>query len=132
MPYTKIWVHTIWTTKNRKKIITKNLKSVLCTHIRENAKTKDIFLDFINCTEDHVHAIISMSIDQNISQLMKLIKGESSYWVNKNNLISGHFEWQDEYIAFSVSHSMINVVRNYIKNQEKHHSKRVLKRSLMK
>ena len=31
------------------------------------------------------------------------------------------WKWQDEYFAVSVSESLIDKVRNYIKNQEKHH-----------
>jgi REP element-mobilizing transposase RayT len=54
---------------------------------------------------------------------MQLIKGESSYWINKNNLIQQKFEWQDEYFAVSVSESGITSVRNYIINQEEHHRK---------
>ena len=65
-----------------------------------------------------------MGSDQTISKVAQLLKGESSNWVNKNNLIPGHFEWQDEYIAVSVSESMINKVRDYIKNQEEHHRKK--------
>jgi len=50
-----------------------------------------------------------------------LIKGESSFWVNKNKLIPGKFEWQDDYMAYSVSDSIVKRVRNYIANQEEHH-----------
>ena len=53
-----------------------------------------------------------------------LLKGESSYWINKNKLIRQKFEWQDEYFAVSVSESAVNHVRDYIKNQEEHHKKR--------
>lgn len=55
---------------------------------------------------------------------MQLIKGESSFWINKNELTKSKFEWQDEYFAVSVSESIIDKVRNYIKNQESHHSKK--------
>ena len=54
---------------------------------------------------------------------MQLIKGESSFWINENKLCAQHFQWQDEYYAVSVSESMIDKVRNYIRNQEEHHSK---------
>jgi REP element-mobilizing transposase RayT len=50
-----------------------------------------------------------------------LIKGESSLWINRNNLLKTKFEWQEEYIALSVSESIVNKVRDYIKNQEEHH-----------
>ena len=124
MPYIKIWIHIIWTTKNRERIITNQIKSKLLKHIRENAKTKNIYIDLINCEPEHVHATISLSSDQTISKVMQLIKGESSNWINKNKLVQGHFEWQDEYIAVSVSESMINKIRDYIKNQEKHHRRK--------
>jgi len=52
---------------------------------------------------------------------MQLIKGESSYWINKNQLSAGKFEWADEYFAVSISDSQVNRVRKYIKNQETHH-----------
>ena len=52
---------------------------------------------------------------------MQLIKGESSFWINKNNLCAGKFEWQDEYFAVLVSESMVDKVRNCNKNQEEHH-----------
>jgi putative transposase len=53
-----------------------------------------------------------------------LLKGESSYWINKNKLIRQKFEWQDEYFAVSVSESAVNRVRENIKNQEEHHRKK--------
>ena len=59
-----------------------------------------------------------------VSKLTMLIKGESSHWINKNKLVKGKFQWQDEYIALSVSESIIPKVRDYIKNQEEHHRKK--------
>jgi len=121
MPYVRMWIHLIWSTKNREKIVSKKLKPLLLNHIRDNAKEKKIFLDQINCVEDHCHAMISLGASQTISKVALLIKGESSHWVNKEKLIPGKFEWQDEYIAVSVSESQVEKVKNYIKNQEKHH-----------
>jgi REP element-mobilizing transposase RayT len=121
MPYIRIWVHLIWSTKNRERLITPKLKPLLVKHIIDNAKTKKIYLSQINCVADHCHALISLGASQSISKAAFLIKGESSHWVNENNLVSGHFEWQDEYIAVSVSESQIENVKAYIKNQEEHH-----------
>jgi putative transposase len=53
---------------------------------------------------------------------MQLIKGESSFWINKNGLCRGKFEWQDEYFAVGVCESVLENARKYIANQEKHHS----------
>ncbi len=54
---------------------------------------------------------------------MQLIKGESSFWINKKNLCNQGFEWQDQYFAVSVSESVVDKVRAYIMNQEDHHKK---------
>ncbi len=121
MPFTKVWIHVIWLTKNRNKIITRELKPLLLEHIKENSKKKEIFIDSMNCVSDHIHLLISLGREQTISKVIMLIKGESSNWVNKQKIIYGKFEWQDEYIAISVSESIVSKVREYINNQAEHH-----------
>ena len=123
MPYTKVMIHFIWSTKNRQPIISTSLKPLLLDHIRANSKLKNIFIDTLNCVEDHIHLLISLGTEQTISKVAMLIKGESSFWVNKQKLLNQKFEWQDEYIALSVSESGVDKVRQYILNQEEHHKK---------
>jgi REP element-mobilizing transposase RayT len=123
MPLVKVWIHLIWSTKNRDKLISTDLKQKLLSHIKENAKAKDIYVDCVNCVSDHIHLLFSLKSEQSISKIAMLIKGESSFWVNKNNLSRFKFEWQDEFIAVSVSESAIPRVRDYIKNQDEHHRK---------
>jgi len=122
--YVKIWIHLIFSTKNRDPLISDSFEMKLFMHMKENAKTKDIYIDFINRTNNHVHILLSMKPEQNISKIAQLIKGESSFWINKNKLSKYKFEWQDEYIALSVSESNILRIREYIKNQKEHHRKR--------
>lgn len=124
MPYTKVLIHYIWATKNRERLISKELKPLLLQHIKENSIKKGIFIDSINCVQDHIHLLVSLGTEQTISKIAMLIKGESSFWVNKQQLIKNKFEWQDEYIALSVSYSAIDKVRTYISNQEEHHQKK--------
>jgi putative transposase len=121
MPFVKLWIHLIWSTKNRTKIISRDLKPLLLDHIRSNAKEKSIFLNSVNCVEDHIHLLVSLSTDQTVAKVVQLIKGESSHWVNAQNLLKFKFEWQDEYIALTVSDSVVEKVREYIRNQEEHH-----------
>lgn len=68
-----------------------------------------------------------MKGEQSISKIAFLLKGESSYWVNDYKLSRTKFEWQDEYIAVSVSESLVPKVRDYIRNQEEHHRKKSFK-----
>ena len=117
--FIKIWVHFIWSTKNRKNLITQDLKYKLYDHIRENSQKKDIYIDHINGIEDHVHLLISLKGEQSASEVAFLLKGESSHWVNKHKLSKVKFEWQDEFIAVSVSESIIPDVRRYIRTSGK-------------
>ena len=124
MPYIRIWVHCVWGTKNRVPFLTNNNTRRILDHIKENAKEKSIYIDFINGCREHVHCIISLNQNQMISKVMQLIKGESSCWVNKNKVAADKFEWADEYFSVSISQSQLNKVREYIKNQQEHHLKK--------
>ena len=125
MPFIKIYIHLVFSTLDRKPFLnSKDLRVKVWKHIKENATAKGIFVDMINGYSDHCHCLISLSSNQSIEKIVQLIKGESSFWINKNNLTPEKFHWQDEYFAVSVSESRIDQVRNYIINQEKHHLKK--------
>lgn len=125
MSFIKIYIHFVFSTKNRKPFLnTFDLRIKVWKHIKEYATEKGIFLDMINGYSDHCHCLISLGSDQNIEKIVQLLKGESSYWINKNKLTKEKFSWQDKYFAVSVSELVVDSVRNYIKNQEKHHQKK--------
>ena len=124
MSYVRIWLHCVWGTKRRIPFLTGDNKKIIIEHIKEYARDKNIYIDFINGHKDHLHSTISLSPEQNISKIMQLIKGESSYWINNRKLIKEKFEWADEYYAVSVSESQMPKVRKYIENQEIHHRKK--------
>jgi putative transposase len=126
MSWARIWVHLVFTTKNRKQILRENIRQELFSHIKQNATTKEIYMDCISGFSDHCHCLISLGKDQNISKIAQLIKGESSFWINKKKIFNYHFSWQDDYWAMSVSESGVDKVREYILNQEQHHKKKTL------
>jgi putative transposase len=124
MSFVKIWVHLVFSTKNREPLLKKEFRYEIYKHIQENCLDKGIFLQTINGYSDHIHCLISLGKDQNIAKISQLIKGESSFWINQQNLIPGKFSWQDDYFAVSVSESQLPTVVNYITNQEAHHAKK--------
>ena len=124
MAYVKNSLHCVWGTKNKIRHFTDKNKTRILDHMRENAKIKGIYIDFINAHREHVHCIISLPADQALSKTIQLIKGEASYWINKNLITQGKFEWADEYYAASISDSHLDNVREYIKNQKIHHTKK--------
>lgn len=123
MSYTTIWLHCVWCTKNREHIISRSFRPVLLTHFRDMANEKGIMLDYVNLHKDHVHALINLGRKQTIADVMQQLKGESSHWINQQNIMPNKFYWQDDYYAVSVSQSQLGRVRKYIKNQDEHHRK---------
>ena len=122
MSWVRIWVHLVFSTKDRIPFLNSNdIRRKIFEHIIQNAKEKDIWLDSINGYTDHVHCLLSLNKDQSISKVSQLLKGESSNWINKNKIVSSKFLWQDDYWAVSVSEGHIESVRNYIKQQDEHH-----------
>lgn len=124
MPYLKVWLHLVWSTKNRYPFLTTDIRQKVFNHIIENARKKEIYLDCINGYTDHVHCLVSLSTDQTISKVLQLIKGESSFWINQQKICASKFEWQEEYFAVSVSYSQLRRVRKYIHEQEDHHHRK--------
>jgi len=121
MPYVKNWLHCVWGTKNRTHLLSGSTKLIVIDHIRSNAKTKGIYISFLNGYTEHLHCLLSLNHDQSLSKVMQLIKGESSHWINKNSITKNKFEWADEYFGVSISESHLPRVREYIMNQEHHH-----------
>ena len=73
--------------------------------------------NFVNI--DHVHALIDLPTNLSIEEVLHLLKGASSNWLNKK--VKYKFSWGKGYAAFSVSESNLGKVVKYIQNQEEHH-----------
>ena len=124
MSYVRVYIHYVFSTKNRAPYLSsKTTRFKLHKHIKDNAKEKSIWLDCVNGYQDHLHCMVSLGTTQTIANVAQLIKGESSFWINKNKLTTGKFSWQDDYWAVGVSESHMKEVRNYIHNQEERHKR---------
>lgn len=78
MSKVNIWVHIVWITRLRKPFLRNSFKWKLYKHIRTNADEKNIHIDFINGTEDHIHCLIKLKSTQSLSRVVQQLKGESS------------------------------------------------------
>jgi REP element-mobilizing transposase RayT len=121
MSYLRIWVHCVWTTNQRIPYLRDEIRNKVILHILNNAKIKGIYIDHINGYHEHLHALISLGGKQNISEIMQKIKGESSFWINKNKLTSLKFKWQDDFYSVSIGMPQLDNLRKYIRNQDQHH-----------
>nr|WP_295934952.1 IS200/IS605 family transposase [uncultured Dyadobacter sp.] len=121
MSWTRLWIHVVFSTKYRAPVLRDEIRMKVFMHIKEYAESKGIQVDVVNGHLDHAHCLICLGREQTIADVMKIVKGESSYWINKNKLTKMRFVWQDDYWAVSVSERHVSRVRNYILRQEEHH-----------
>ena len=121
--HTKIWLHLIWTPKNREHIFTKEMGKIIYQLLLDKSKEINVQIENLNIQPDHIHTLIDLPTDICLSDYMQKIKGASSRYINKNGIFRTHFSWQRGYGGYSVSSSQLEIVKNYIKNQTEHHRK---------
>ena len=118
-----ILIHVVYSTKQRIKLLHKDWRDELHAIMGGIAKEHKSVLLRSGGVEDHVHLLLKTHPSFAISDTVKLIKGNSSRWINKNGKISARFEWQRGYGVFSVRESISDIVKRYIGNQETHHQR---------
>jgi REP element-mobilizing transposase RayT len=119
--YSKIWVHLIWSTHKREKILSKDNREQLSDFLYKYAEEKEIHMKISFVNAEHVHALIDLPTNLSIEECTKLLKGSSSHFINQNRLVNTKFRWARGYGAFSVSESNVTKVVQYIKKQDEHH-----------
>lgn len=122
--FNKIWIHAIWSTKERIPFIHFNAEQKIYQLIMEQFLELDCPLKIINGMPDHIHCLFLLNPQKSIADVIKQVKGSSSHFINQNNLIEEKFSWQTGYAAYSVSESVVNNVFQYIKTQKEHHQKK--------
>lgn len=122
--YSRCWLHLIWETLRREPMLDKRAAARASVNLSEYSLEKGIYMKINFFNADHTHALIDLPTNFTIEQVIHLLKGSSSHWINQNRLIKGRFAWGRGYGAFSVSHSDVGRVAKYIANQESHHRKR--------
>ncbi len=125
--YTKIYIHVVFAVEGRQSLIRKERKEELHKYITGIIQSKGQKVIAINSMPDHVHILIGIKPNANLSDLVRDVKANSSKFINGKNWVMGRFSWQEGFGAFSYSHSQLNTVASYIKNQEEHHSRKPFK-----
>ena len=121
MSHTNLKVHAVWATKFRKPLLIKEIRFLICQHIRIHAHSKGIQIHSIDGYHDHVHCLFTLPPELSLSQAIQILKGESAFWINKQNYFSHAFAWAKEYYAVSVSESAVPEIALYIYAQEQKH-----------
>ncbi len=125
--YSQIYLQVIFAVKGRENLISKHWKDEVYKYIAGIIKEKNQKPIIVNGMSDHIHAFIGLRPSMTIADLVRDIKNNSSNFINDNKWLRGKFCWQNGYGVFSYSHSHVESVYNYIKDQEEHHRKKTFR-----
>jgi putative transposase len=131
MSYVSSYHHCIFSTKERRPLITPVLRERLWPFLGGIARQNRMKAIEIGGVADHVHILLSLPATMPIAKAMQLIKGGSSKWVHETFPDQRLFAWQAEYGAFTVSASRVDSVVEYIKGQEAHHQKQTFQEEFL-
>jgi REP element-mobilizing transposase RayT len=118
--FARIHIHIIFSTKERRPMIPKQMQPQLWAYMAGVCRNKGIKAIAINGISNHVHALIHLPPSNALAEAVNFIKSNSSRWMKDHGR---RFAWQDGYGGFSVSESNTAQVIRYIRDQEKHHRK---------
>jgi REP-associated tyrosine transposase len=122
--YTQIYLHVVFAVSGRARVISSARREELQKYISGIVTRKGQKLIAIYCMPDHTHVLLGLKPNIAPSDLVGDIKTGSTNHVNEQKWIGCRFSWQEGYGAFSVSHSHLARVANYIRDQEKHHRRK--------
>ncbi|HJW29519.1 MAG TPA: transposase, partial [Saprospiraceae bacterium] len=105
--YTQIHLQIVTCVKFRQAMIDPKWKSDLHAYITGIVQGNKHKMLIINSMPDHLHMLIGFRPHQALSDLMKVVNGDSSEWINLHGLSPGKFNWQPGYGAFSYTKDLI-------------------------
>ena len=130
--YSQISIHAVFAVKGRQNLITNDWRDMLHGYIAGIINNLDAKSLAVGGWKDHVHIFFGMPVTICVADLIRIVKSNSSKWINEQRFVKGKFQWQSSYGAFSYSRSQRDKVINYIMTQEKHHRKVSFKEEYLK
>jgi putative transposase len=121
--FNKIWIHAIWSTKERFPLIQPPIEKKVYEYMSSQFVESGCPVRIINGMPDHIHSLFLLNPKKPVTEIIKQVKGSTSYWINEQDLIKEKFAWQTGYAAYSVSESVLERVYQYIAGQKQHHQK---------
>ena len=117
----EIFLHSVWATKHREPLVTRDLRAQLYPFIRAEAQRLRCQVLALDGMAYHVHLIVRTPSIVCASQLMKQVKGTSSAFANDFLRRTPYFRWQEGAGTFSLCEPILSRAILYVENQEHHH-----------
>jgi putative transposase len=118
---TDLKLHLVCVTKYRRSVFTAKSLELIKKSFNEVSEKMDFRVLEFNGESDHVHALIEFPPKLSVSQIVNALKGVSSRRYGQAGYTKPHKEalWSPSYFAISVGGAPLEVLKEYITNQEK-------------
>ncbi len=117
----KVYVHIIFSTKNRQNLIDDNIENSLHDYLGGICKGLECNPVKIGGHKEHVHILCLLSRKVAQMNLVEELKKQSSKWIKTKDNVYSNFYWQDGYGIFSINPNQTDIVIEYIEKQHEHH-----------
>jgi putative transposase len=114
MPFTRLFYHLVWATKNRLPLVVPEIEVRLFAYFRKKAGEIECRILDVNGCEDHVHLLVEIPPKLSVAEAVKRLKGASSHEFPE-------LYWQRGYGALTVSERNLDAAQAYIRQQKEHH-----------
>jgi putative transposase len=121
--YTNLLYHIVFSTKERRPLITPEYEPRLYEYIGGTIRGLGGVSLELNGTEDHVHLLAKLRPNRALSDVLRNLKANATGWMHDVFPAVKDFSWQRGYGAFTVSQSGVEEVRNYLRRQKEHHAR---------
>jgi putative transposase len=108
----------------------KGIENKVAQRIMKISDNQKINILNLAVLSNHVHAIIQLKSVQSLSDVVQILKGASSLWINQQKLRPYKFRWEDGYFAFSLGYSQLVHFKTYLTSQTELHGRISLKEEL--
>ena len=112
--FTQINIHLIFAVQGRENILRNSFRENLFKYIYGILRESKQYPLAVNGYLDHVHAFFELNPKNSVSDIARIVKANSSKWINENKLVRGKFHWQKGYGAFSYSRSQREIGRAHV------------------
>jgi putative transposase len=131
MSYTSLTYHIVFSTRKRNSFLDNEKMQRLSEYVAGIIRNLKCHLYVANGTADHIHLAVSLRPQISLADFMRTVKASSSRWIHETFPKINNFSWQDGYSAFTVSHSVLSRVIEYIKGQQEHHKRMTFEQELV-
>ena len=123
--FSQIYIQIVFAVKGRASLVSKSWEEELYKFVSGIVTNKGQKLLAINGMPDHVHALFMLNPNVSLAKIIQQVKGSTSYFINKNNIIPEYFKWQDGFWAKALGDDAVKIVHSYIRHQKRRHCKQL-------